>query len=202
MAKFFGSVTTGEGLIGAAIGTALGGLIPVALRRMLTISEEEVTKKGASKTAEGKYGDYPGKWKDHIREHASAYGLGAVAVTSGLLFAFKRTRALAGSTAIVGAAVAVPRVIADYTLNKELLDKLVVEGYPSARLGQIRIANALGVLTTSPVGLGRSGGGGRFGVVTAEQIRGSGGVLSSRDRAVKVLGGAFGANPITTMHRA
>lgn len=197
MSKHFGNVTTTEGLIGAGVGVLLGGLIPVALRRMLTLSDAELAEKNAVNGSTTPTATYKGKWKDHIRQHASAYGLGAVAVATGIAYAFKRTRGVAGSIAIVGGATAVPRVIADYTLDKALLDKLVLEGYPSSRLGALRIANALGVLTTSPVLRGNR----QLGVMTVEQLRGSPS-LSTRDHTVKINGSAYGTTPISLMHRS
>ncbi|MDP3774332.1 MAG: hypothetical protein Q8Q85_08700, partial [Gemmatimonadales bacterium] len=84
----------------------------------------------------------------------------------------------------------------DYTLPKEDagLTALTTNLATRTRLGVVTAEELRG----APVRfLGRGNGGGRMGVYTAEELRGS----RPSSGVVRVLGGAYGANPIATAHK-
>lgn len=203
--RLFGSSSEKENLLGVVIAGGLGGLLPVAIRRLIKLTEDEASERatknpaGADRWAEGaaEYAtDYKGRWKDVVRNHASAIGAAAVAIAAGSAWAMKK-KSLAKTIGIVGAAVAVPRVISDYTLPKdaEQLEAQITDLGTRTRFGVVTAEELRG----APVRfLGRGGGGGgRMGVYTAEELRGH----RPSSGVVRVLGGAYGANPIATAHK-
>lgn len=179
---FGGTPKGGEAVLSVGLGMLLGGLAPVAARRLIKPDAADPT------------------WRTHVRAHANAYGLLLTAAASGVLAAFKKTRGLAVNTAIIGSAVALPKIVEDYTTDYEgLFGALRAASTGNALAGVQGLNRALGVVTVeklmgAPVRI-MGGRGGNLGAYTMQRLG-----QPSRPR-VRVMGtGSFGSNPIAMAH--